>query len=35
MKIIACLKRIRKSINRWHRRGGHQGYLTFVDQYIA
>ena len=32
-EIIACLKRVRKSINRWHRRGGHQGYLTFVDQY--
>ncbi len=32
---IACLKRIRKSINRWNRRGGRQGYLTFVGQYIA
>ncbi len=32
---IACLKRIRKSINRWNRRGGRQGYLTFVSQYIA
>lgn len=34
-EIIACLKRVRKSINCWHRRGGHQGYLTFVDQYIG
>jgi hypothetical protein len=34
-ELIACLKRVRKSINRWHRRGGRQGYLTFVDQYIA
>ncbi|MDY7078338.1 MAG: hypothetical protein SXV54_15585 [Chloroflexota bacterium] len=34
-EIAACLKRIRKSINRWNRRSGRQGYLTFVDQYIA
>jgi len=34
-EIIACLKRVRKSINRWNRRGGRQGYLTFVGQYIA
>jgi len=34
-EIVACLKRIRKSINRWNRRGGRQGYLTFVDRYIA
>ena len=34
-EIIACLKRVRKSINRWNRRGGRQGYLAFIDQYIA
>lgn len=34
-EIIACLKRIRKSINRWSRVGGRQGYLNFVEQYIA
>jgi len=34
-EMVACLKRIRKSINRWSKRGGRQGYLTFVDQYIA
>jgi hypothetical protein len=33
-ELMACLKRIRKSINRWHRRGGRQGYLTFVSQFI-
>lgn len=33
-EIIACLKRVRKSINRWNRRGGRQGYLTFVSQFI-
>ena len=29
--IGACLKRIRKSIQRWNREGGRQGYLTFVQ----
>ena len=33
-EIIACLKRVRKSINRWSREGGRQGYLTFVSQFI-
>jgi hypothetical protein len=34
-EIVACLKRVRKSINRWTRTGGRQGYLTFVSQFIA
>ncbi len=34
-EIIACLRRIRKSINRWTREGGRQGYLHFVSQFIA
>jgi len=33
-EIIVCLKRVRKSINRWNRRGGRQGYLTFVSQFV-
>lgn len=33
-EIIACLKRIRKSVQKWSKRGGRQGYLTFVEQYI-
>jgi hypothetical protein len=33
-ELIACLKRIRKSINLWTRQGGRQGYLTFVSQFI-
>lgn len=33
-EIIACLKRIRKSINLWTREGGRQGYLTYVDQFF-
>lgn len=32
--IGACLKRIRKSIQRWNREGGRQGYLTFVQRFV-
>ncbi|MCX7668798.1 MAG: hypothetical protein N2439_01835, partial [Anaerolineae bacterium] len=32
--IIACLKRIRKSVQRWNREGGRQGYLTFISRFI-
>ena len=33
-EIVACLKRLRKSIERWSKQGGRQGYLSFVKQYI-
>lgn len=33
-EIVACLKRIRKSVGRWNKRGGRQGCLTFIQQYI-
>ncbi|AMO55831.1 hypothetical protein GZ77_08030 [Endozoicomonas montiporae] len=29
-----CLKRIIKSVERWSREGGRQGYLTFTSQYF-
>ncbi len=33
-EIIQCLKRIRASIKKWTKRGGSQGYLKFVEQFI-
>ena len=33
-EIVACLRRIRKSVERWNKRGGQQGYVTFVSQFI-
>lgn len=33
-EVIACLKWIRKSINRWTRVGGRQGYLNFVEEFV-
>ena len=33
-EIVACLKRVRTSVKRWHKTGGRRGYLDFVSQYI-
>jgi len=33
-EIVACLKRVRTSVQRWTREGGRQGYLTFVGRFI-
>lgn len=34
-EIVACLKRIRKSIQFWTKEGGRQGYLNYVNGFIA
>lgn len=34
-EIVACLKRIRKSISLWTRQGGRQGYLTYIAHFIG
>jgi hypothetical protein len=33
-EIVACLKRIAKSIEGWTKRGGRRGYFEFVSQYV-
>lgn len=33
-EIIQCLKRVEKSVQRWNKQGGNQGYLRFVSQHI-
>jgi hypothetical protein len=33
-EIIACLKRILKSINTWYKRGGRRGYYEFARRFI-
>jgi hypothetical protein len=33
-EIIACLKRIRRSIQFWQKKGGRQGYLTFISEFV-
>lgn len=34
-EIIACLKRIRKSINLWTKQGGRQGYLYYIASFLG
>jgi hypothetical protein len=34
-EIIACLKRIHKSIQFWQKRGGRRAYYEYVKQYIG
>ena len=33
-EIIACLKRIRKSVEGWYKRGGRRGYYEFIQQFV-
>lgn len=33
-EIVACLKRLQKSVRRWNKEGGRQGYLRFIGRYI-
>ncbi|MFQ5611052.1 MAG: hypothetical protein ACE5H9_02865 [Anaerolineae bacterium] len=33
--MIACLKRIRKSIKFWSKEGGRRGYLDYVSRFIG
>ncbi len=33
-EIIQCLKRILKSVEKWNKHEGIQGYLRFVSQYV-
>ena len=33
-EIVSCLRKIRKSVERWSKQGGKQGYLQFVKDYI-
>ena len=32
--ILACLRKIRKSVGRWNKRAGQQGYLQFVSEFV-
>ncbi len=33
-EIIAVLKRLRKSVRLWNKRGGVRGYLTFIEDFF-
>ena len=31
---LACLRKIEKSVGRWNKRGGEQGYLNFIQGFV-
>lgn len=33
-EIVACLKRVLKSVNKWNKNYGRQGYLHFIGEYL-
>jgi len=33
-ELLLCLKRIRKSIQMWHKEGGRRGYFEFVGHFL-
>ena len=32
--LLQCLKLIRKSVKRWNKKCGRQGYISFISQYV-
>ena len=32
--LILCLRRLLKSVEKWNKQGGRQGYLQFMSQYV-
>ncbi len=32
--LLLCLKRLRKSVQKWTKRSGRQGYLQFMEQFM-
>jgi len=32
--LVLCLKRLVKSVQKWNKRGGRQGYLSFMTQFV-
>jgi hypothetical protein len=32
--LVLCLKRLVKSVNKWNKHGGRQGYLNFMTQFV-
>jgi hypothetical protein len=32
--ILACLKRLRKSVSTWNQQGGTRGYLDYISQFL-
>ena len=34
-EVMRCLKRLRKSMKIWHKQGGNQAYLNYVNEFVS
>lgn len=32
--MVACLKRLKRSVEKWNKQGGQRGYLTFISRFV-
>jgi hypothetical protein len=35
LEIVACLKRIKRSVEKWQKEGGRRGYYEFIRQFVG
>lgn len=33
-EMVSCLRELKRSLQGWRKRGGRQGYLNFIEQYV-
>ena len=33
--LVACLRKLRKSVDFWTKQGGRQGYMKYIEQYVG
>ena len=33
--LVACLRRLRKSVDFWTKQAGRQGYMQYIEQYVG
>jgi len=33
--LVACLRKLRKSVDFWTKQGGRQAYMQYIEQYVG
>jgi hypothetical protein len=34
-EMVACLRKVRKSVDYWTQQGGRQGYMKFIEKFVS
>jgi hypothetical protein len=34
-EMVACLRKLRKSVDHWTQQGGRQGYMQFIEKFVG